>query len=79
MLEKLTPQIGSSIWKTAFAQGQGMSFFKIFLWWPALDYRAFLDLPKYWSHSLIKYNLKGDCWCVDGDMGSSLGLGVSSE
>ena len=37
------------------------------------------DLPQYWSDSWRRYSLKGVCWCVDGDMASQFGLGVSSE
>ena len=31
-----------------------------------LNYRAYLDLPSYESHSQKKYISKGVCWCVKG-------------
>ena len=75
--QKSAPEIRGWIWKTAIAHygsGVGISCKTWLLYlWPALwclGYRALLDMPNYWSDSWERYNLKGVCWCVNGDNGS---------
>ena len=66
------------IWKAPFVLcliGLGfhakLAFFWYHWWWSAswcLDYRSLLGLSKYGSDSWRRYNVKGVCWCVDGDL-----------
>ena len=54
-----------------------VSFFKCFYSWLVvwcLEYKALLDLPNYGSDSWRRHTLKGVCWCVQGEVGSSFGL-----
>ena len=46
-------------------------------WWlvfSCLDYRALLDLPSNGSHNVRRCTLTGICWCIQGEVGSYLGL-----
>ena len=79
LFEKLTPEIGSWIWKTSFANnafgaGDFLQSLSYFLISPVVTcnlcllYRALLDLPKYWSESWRRYNLKVVYCCGDGEV-----------
>ena len=81
LFENLIARIGNWIWKTPFPHYplgvgdfmQSLSFlFTIFSGDLYLDacwlYRAFLDLPGYGLDSWRRSTLKGDCWCIEGEM-----------
>ena len=89
LFEKLTPEVGVSIWKKKslahyasrgvdFMQSLSSFWISLMMTWTLMPlYWALSNLSYYWSESWRRCNLKCVCWCIDGDVGSSFGLGAS--
>ena len=90
LFKKLTPEIGVELEKhplhtMPLCLGISCRVYLLFLIFflvtctLCLDSRALLDLPKYWSDSWRRYNLKVACLCVVGDVARQFGFRASSK